>query len=76
MRDAQLENFDTPEPEATVVGQFAVSAQVDQMGMVLEKDSPLTPCVNEAIAIIKANGTLDAIYDQWISTGQEIPYFQ
>jgi polar amino acid transport system substrate-binding protein len=76
MRDAQLEDFDTPEPEATVVGQFDVSAQVDQMGMVLEKDSPLTACVNEALAIIKANGTLDAIYDQWISTGQEIPFFQ
>jgi polar amino acid transport system substrate-binding protein len=76
MRDAQLEDFDTPEPEATVVGQFDVSAQVDQMGMVLEKDSPLTACVNEALAIIKADGTLDAIYDEWISTGQEIPFFQ
>jgi polar amino acid transport system substrate-binding protein len=76
MRDAQLEDFDTPDPEATVVGQFDVSAQVDQMGIVLELDSPLTACVNEALAIIKADGTLDAIYDQWISTGQEIPYFQ
>lgn len=76
MRDAQLEDYDTPDPESTVVGQFDVSAQVDQMGMVLEKGSPLTACVNEALAIIKADGTLDAIYDQWISTGQEIPFFQ
>jgi polar amino acid transport system substrate-binding protein len=76
MRDAQLEDFDTPEPEATVVGQFAVSAQTDQMGMVLEKDSPLTACVDEALAIIKADGTLDAIYEEWISTGQEIPFFE
>ncbi len=76
MRDAELENFDTPEPEATVVGQFNESAQVDNMGIVLELDSPLTECVNFAIATIKANGTLDAIYEEWISTGQEIPFFE
>jgi polar amino acid transport system substrate-binding protein len=76
MRDAQLENFDTPEPEATVVGQFDESAQVDQMGIVLELGSALTPCVNEALAIITANGTLDAIYEEWISAGQDIPFFQ
>ena len=76
MRDAQLENWDTPDPEATVVGQFDVSAQVDQMGMVLEKGSPLTGCVNEALAVVKQNGTLDDIYSTWISTGQEIPFFQ
>jgi polar amino acid transport system substrate-binding protein len=59
-----------------VVGQFDVSAQVDQMGLVLEKDSPLTVCVNQAIAIITSDGTLDTIYEQWISTGQDIPFFQ
>lgn len=76
MRDAQLEDFDTPEPEATVVGQFADSEQVDQVGLVLELDSPLTECVNEALDVIKANGTLDAIYEEWISAGQEIPFFE
>jgi polar amino acid transport system substrate-binding protein len=76
MRDAELEDFETPDPEATVVGQFADTAQVDEVGLVLEKDSPLTPCVNQALAIIKADGTLDAIYEEWISTGQEIPFFE
>jgi polar amino acid transport system substrate-binding protein len=76
IRDAELEDFDTPDPEATVVGQFADSDQVDQMGIVLQKDSPLTTCVNEALAAMVTNGTLDAIYDQWISTGQEIPFFE
>lgn len=76
MRDAQLEDFDTPDPEGTVVGQFAESDQVDQVGLVLELDSPLTDCVNEALQVIKANGTLDAIYDEWISEGQEIPFFE
>jgi polar amino acid transport system substrate-binding protein len=76
MRDAQLENFDTPDPEATVVGQFDVSAQADQMGIVLEKGSALTSCVDQALAVIKADGTLASIYDKWISTGQAIPFFK
>ncbi|MDQ3448201.1 MAG: transporter substrate-binding domain-containing protein, partial [Chloroflexota bacterium] len=76
MRDAQLEDFDTPEPEGTVVGQFPDSDQVDQVGLVLELGSPLTDCVNEALQVIKANGTLDAIYEEWISEGQEIPLFE
>lgn len=76
IRDAELEDFDTPDPEATVVGQFSDSDQVDEVGIVLEKDSPLTACVNEALAVIKSNGVLDAIYDEWISTGQAIPFFE
>jgi len=76
MRDAQLENFGTPWPEATVAGQFSELAQENQMGIVLEKGSALTKCVNEAIAVIKANGTLQSIYDQWISTGQSIQTYQ
>jgi polar amino acid transport system substrate-binding protein len=76
MRDAQLEDFDTPDPEATIVGQFDVSAQVDQVGAVLEKGSALTTCVDQAIQQIKADGTLQAIYDQWISGNQNVPIFQ
>lgn len=76
MRDAQLEDFGTPDPEATIVGQFDVSAQVDQMGIVLEKGSSLTPCVDQALAVMKADGTLATIYDTWISTGQVIPFFK
>lgn len=76
MRDAQLEDYDTPEPEAKIVGAFAESAQVDQVGAVLEKDSPLTECVSAAILAMKADGTLDAIYGRWIETGQEIPFFE
>jgi polar amino acid transport system substrate-binding protein len=76
MRDAELEDFDTPEPEATIVGAFSESEQVDQVGMVLELGSPLTECVNQALATVRADGTLDAIYDEWIETGQEIPFFE
>jgi polar amino acid transport system substrate-binding protein len=76
MRDAELEDFDTPEPEGKIVGQFGPSVQIDQVGAVLEKDSPLLSCVNQAIAEIKADGTLESILDEWINTGQEIPFLE
>ena len=76
MRDVELEDFDTPEPEGRIVGQFGPSVQTDQVGAVLAKDSPLLPCVNAAIAEIRADGTLDAILDEWIISGQEIPFLE
>lgn len=72
MRDAQLAG----DPEGKVIGQFSTELQADPVGAVLQKDSPLTPCVNQALAAIKANGSLQTIYDQWIVTGQEIPFLQ
>ena len=76
MRDAELEDFDTPDPEGKIVGQFGAGVQVDQVGAVLEKDSPLTACVDAAIEQIKADGTLQGILDQWINAGQEIPFLE
>jgi len=35
---------------------------------VLSKGSSLTPCVNEALAAIKADGTLAGIVQQWITS--------
>jgi polar amino acid transport system substrate-binding protein len=69
MRDAQLDN-------GKIVGQFSPTVQTDHVGAVLDKDSPLTPCVDWAIQTIKANGQLQQIYDQWITTGQDIPLLQ
>ena len=69
MRDAQLDG-------GTIVGQFAPTVQTDHVGAVLDKDSPLTPCVDWAIEAMKADGTLQQIYDTWITTGQEIPLLQ
>jgi polar amino acid transport system substrate-binding protein len=75
MRDAELEDFDTPDPEGTIVGQFGPPAQPDEVAAVLELDNPLVGCVNQAIAEIKADGTLQGILDEWINTGQDVPFF-
>jgi polar amino acid transport system substrate-binding protein len=52
-------------PSATVVGQFDAPGG-DAWGMLLEKDSPLTACVNEALAKLKSEGGLDQITQQWM----------
>lgn len=62
----QLEN-------GTIVGSLPTAGQeTEYFSVVLDKDSPLTDCVNEAIAAIKADGTLAAITEEWI-TGQGAP---
>lgn len=76
MRNAQLVDDNTLEPEATIVGQFNVSARVDEMGIVLQKGSSLTTCVDQALAQMKADGTLQEIYDTWIDINQNVPVFQ
>jgi len=76
MRDAELEDFDTPEPEGTVVGQFGPPAVPDHMGFVLELGNPLVECVNSAIAEIQADGQAEQILDEWINTGENIPFLQ
>ena len=55
--------------ENTVTGQFPADAggTTDQFGFVLEKDSPLTACVDAAITTLNDNGELDAITQEWLA---------
>jgi polar amino acid transport system substrate-binding protein len=59
-------------PQATVVGQFSAPGG-DQWGALLEKDSPLTPCVSDAIDQLKASGELPAIEKKWMSNATDAP---
>ncbi len=54
---------------SSVVGQFPADAggTTDQFGFVLEKDSPLTACVDAAITTITDNGELEAITQEWLA---------
>ncbi len=76
MRDAQLEDFDTEEPERTIVGQFGPPAEPDHVADVLELDNPLVDCVNQALAQVKESGEHQEILDEWINTGQEVPFLE
>ena len=51
-----------------IVGQIgeAAGAQPEHFSLVLELDSPLTDCVNDAIATLTDDGTLDALIEEWL----------
>jgi polar amino acid transport system substrate-binding protein len=62
-------------PGGSVVGQFEAPGG-DEWGALLEKDSPLTPCVNEAIATLKESGELEDITQRWMSESADAPVLQ
>ena len=39
----------------------------------LDKDSPLTACVSQAVDALRADGTLDSLVDQWLSQAGGAP---
>ena len=45
-----------------------------ELGMVFEKDSPLVPFVNQALANIKADGTWQKLVDEWLPMDPEFPH--
>ena len=62
--------------DGIVVGQFPNSAAGEHFSVALDKDSPLTACVNAAIGRLKAAGTLDALAKQWLPDQVNTPVFQ
>lgn len=61
-------------PRAIIIGQFEAEAGADeQFGMLLEKGSALTPCVDGALEELKADGTLDGLEQQWLSDTVDVP---
>jgi polar amino acid transport system substrate-binding protein len=44
-----------------------------ELGMVFEKGSELVPYVNQALANLKANGTLAALEEEWLPAPPELP---
>jgi polar amino acid transport system substrate-binding protein len=51
-----------------IVGQLPeVGGEVEQFGLVLDKDSPLTECVSEAVDALRDDGTLDDLEQEWLA---------
>jgi polar amino acid transport system substrate-binding protein len=63
-------------PDSTVVGQFPAVAGGEHYGLVLTKGSSLTPCVNKALAALKADGTLADLTKTWLSDKVSAPILQ
>lgn len=72
MTAAQLEG-------GRIVGQFAPAegeAEPEHFSVVLAKDSPLTACVDAALAAMKADGSLAALTQEWLADKAQAPFFQ
>ncbi len=64
-------------PQATIIGQFQPdTGEQEEFGMLFEKGSELVPCVNEALAALREDGTLDQIEQQWLSDVVDVPELQ
>ena len=61
----------------TIIGQLgqATGATPEHWSLVLEKDSPLTACVDQAVTALRDAGTLTTIRDQWLQD-KTIPELQ
>ncbi len=57
-----------------VVGQLKTAGgDAEQLGLLLAKDSELTPCVTAAVDSLRADGTLDALTEKWLSGADTAP---
>jgi polar amino acid transport system substrate-binding protein len=59
-------------PQATVVGQFSAPGG-DQWGALLQKGSPLTPCISQAVEKLESSGELKKITGRWMSQAAGAP---
>lgn len=53
--------------DSVVVGQFPTVGTPEHFGMTFVKGNPLAGCVNQALAELKSDGTLEAITTKWLS---------
>lgn len=60
--------------DGVIVGQLPATGDTpEQFGMVLDLDSPLTDCVSQAVDSLDADGTLEALQDEWLAEAAGAP---
>jgi polar amino acid transport system substrate-binding protein len=64
-------------PKGTIIGQFQPeTGEQEEFGMLFEEGSDLVPCVNEALATLRDDGTLADIEQQWLSDVVDVPVLE
>ncbi|MBS3941177.1 MAG: amino acid ABC transporter substrate-binding protein [Actinobacteria bacterium] len=58
---------------STIAGILPGEPMDDGLGMLFEEGSPLVACVDAALESLRADGTLDALADEWLAGGGDIP---
>jgi polar amino acid transport system substrate-binding protein len=59
-------------PGSKIVGQFSAPGG-DSFGLLLQKDSQLTPCLDKALSELKSSGELKQITDRWMGEAAGAP---
>ncbi len=59
-------------PSAKIAGQFGAPGG-DKWGALLQKGSPLTPCVSRALDQLRSSGQLASITNRWMSRAASAP---
>jgi len=60
--------------DASIIGVLPRSGDApEELGMLFEEGSPLVGCVNDALATLRDNGTIDALEDEWLNQGGGVP---
>ncbi|WDZ82354.1 ABC transporter substrate-binding protein [Micromonospora cathayae] len=54
-------------PEAVIVGQVPQVGTPETFGLLLDKGSPLTGCVSQAVGALERAGTLKALEQRWLA---------
>jgi polar amino acid transport system substrate-binding protein len=62
--------------DGKVVGQFPSTGGQEHFGMLFEEGNALRNCVNEALAALKDDGTLDEIQQEWLSERTSAPVLE
>jgi polar amino acid transport system substrate-binding protein len=60
-------------PEATISAVLPPDQGDDGLGLLLQKDSPLTSCVDQALERLREAGVLDELATTWLGVGGDIP---
>ncbi len=60
-------------PDGKVVGQFQAKGTKERFGMVLQKGSTLTGCVNKALTRLWKNGTMKKLQRTWLAKATGAP---
>ncbi|MFC6287145.1 transporter substrate-binding domain-containing protein [Nocardioides sp. GCM10027113] len=64
-------------PKGVIIGQFQPeTGEEEEFGILFEEGSELVPCVNEALASLREDGTLDQIEQEWLSDTVDVPELQ
>lgn len=59
-----------------IVGQLPLTGDTEQLGFVLDLDSPVTDCATQAVDALRGDGTLDDLATEWLADVAGAPELQ